>query len=122
MDPVKGPWTFCANLLNVTGAPPQVHHNLLPENPNVAVVMRMMADIRREVAGITGEDEEGAARLRDSYKDEKTKEERKHKEVMTQQKELQRVSHLLSQGHRGVGCALCSCFASSSNLILLCCS
>ena len=29
--------------------------------------MRMMADIRREVAGITGEDEEGAARLRDSY-------------------------------------------------------
>merc|ERR1719399_6139 len=41
-DPVKGPWTFCANLLNVTGAPPQVHHNLLPENPNVAVVMRMM--------------------------------------------------------------------------------
>jgi hypothetical protein len=90
-DPVKGPWTFCANLLNVTGAPPQVHHNLLPENPNVAVVMRMMADIRREVAGITGEDEEGASRLRDSYKDEKTKEERKHKEVMTQQKELQRV-------------------------------
>ena len=33
----------------------------------VAVVMRMMADIRREVAGITGEDEEGASRLRDSY-------------------------------------------------------
>merc|ERR1719316_2503516 len=58
-DPVKGPWTFCANLLNVTGAPPQAHQNILPDNPNVAVVMRMMTDIRREIAGITGEDEEG---------------------------------------------------------------
>merc|ERR1719183_2000633 len=90
-DPVKGPWTFCANLLNVTGAPPQAHQHLLPDNPNVAVVMRMMADIRREIAGITGEDEEGAARLRDAYKEEKQKEERKRKEVMEQQKELQKV-------------------------------
>jgi hypothetical protein len=90
-DPVKGPWTFCANLLNVTGAPPQAHQNMLPDNPNVAVVMRMMSDIRREIAGITGEDEDGASRLRDSYKDEKQKEERKRKEVMEQQKELQRV-------------------------------
>jgi hypothetical protein len=90
-DPVKGPWTFCANLLNVTGAPPQASKRLLPDNPNVAVVMRMMTDIRREIAGITGEDEDGASRLRDSYKDEKQKEERKRKEVMDQQKELQRV-------------------------------
>jgi hypothetical protein len=90
-DPVKGPWTFCANLLNVTGAPPQAHQHMLPDNPNVAVVMRMMSDIRREVAGITGEDEDGASRLRDAYKDEKQKEERKRIEVMQQQKELQRV-------------------------------
>merc|ERR1719316_2287956 len=90
-DPVKGPWTFCANLLNVTGAPPQAHQNMLPDNPNVAVVLRMMTDIRREIAGITGEDEEGAARLRDAYKEEKQKEERKRKEVMEQQEELQRI-------------------------------
>merc|ERR1719271_1248471 len=90
-DPVKGPWTFCANLLNVTGAPPQAHQHMLPDNPNVAVVMRMMTDIRREIAGISGEDEDGASRLRDSYKDEKQKEERKRTEVMQQQKELQRV-------------------------------
>jgi len=90
-DPVKGPWTFCANLLNVTGAPPQAHQHLLPDNPNVAVVMRMMTDIRREIAGITGEDEDGASRLRDAYKEEKQKEEHKRKEVMEQQKELQRI-------------------------------
>jgi len=90
-DPVKGPWTFCANLLNVTGAPPQAHQHLLPDNPNVAVVMRMMTDIRREIAGITGDDEDGASRLRDAYKEEKEKEEHKRKEVMDQQKELQRV-------------------------------
>jgi hypothetical protein len=90
-DPVKGPWTFCANLLNVTGAPPQAHQQMLPDNPNVAVVMRMMTDIRREIAGITGDDEDGATRLRDAYKEEKGKEEHKRKEVMDQQKELQRV-------------------------------
>merc|ERR1719460_1509774 len=90
-DPVKGPWTFCANLLNVTGAPQLAHQHLLPDNPNVAVVMRMMTDIRREIAGISGEDEEGASRLRDAYKEEKQKEERKRKEVMEQQKELQKV-------------------------------
>jgi hypothetical protein len=90
-DPVKGPWTFCANLLNVTGAPQLAHQHLLPDNPNVAVVLRMMTDIRREIAGISGEDEEGASRLRDAYKDEKQKEERKRKEVMEQQKELQHV-------------------------------
>merc|ERR1719316_1401002 len=86
-DPVKGPWTFCANLLNVTGAPPQAHQHLLPDNPNVAVVMRMMTDIRREIAGITGEDEDGASRLRDAYKEEKQKE------------DLARKSKLLDEVH-----------------------
>merc|ERR1719271_192037 len=98
-DPVKGPWTFCGNLLNVTGAPPQAHQNMLPDNPNVAVVMRMMSDIRREIAGITGEDEDGASRLRDSYKDEKQKEERKRKEAMEQEKDLARKSKLLDEVH-----------------------
>jgi len=90
-DPVKGPWTFCSNLLNGTDAPKAKEQKFLPENPNVAVAMRMMSDIRREIAGITGEDEDGAERLRDSYKEEKQKEERKRKEVMAQQKELQQV-------------------------------
>jgi len=90
-DPVKGPWTFCSNLLNGTDAPKPKEQKFLPENPNVAVAMRMMSDIRREIAGITGEDEDGAERLRDSYKEEKQKEERKRKEVMAQQKELQQV-------------------------------
>lgn len=90
-DPVKGPWTFCSNLLNGTDAPKAKEQKFLPENPNVAVAMRMMSDIRREIAGITGEDEDGAERLRDAYKEEKQKEERKRKEVMAQQKELQQV-------------------------------
>lgn len=90
-DPVKGPWTFCSNLLNGTDAPKPKEQKFLPENPNVAVAMRMMSDIRREISGLTGEDEDGAERLRDAYKEEKQKEERKRKEVMAQQKELQQV-------------------------------
>merc|ERR1719460_1914537 len=56
-DPVKGPWTFCSNVLkNATVAPKEEKESLLPENPNVAVALRMLADVKREILGITQED------------------------------------------------------------------
>merc|ERR1719331_2746607 len=53
-DPVKGPWTFCSNVLkNATAAPKEEKESLLPENPNVAVALRMLADVKREILGVT---------------------------------------------------------------------
>merc|ERR1719331_3361277 len=53
-DPVKGPWTFCSNVLkNATVAPKEEKESLLPENPNVAVALRMLADVKREILGVT---------------------------------------------------------------------
>jgi hypothetical protein len=89
-DPVKGPWTFCSNVLNnATVAPKEEKENLLPENPNVAVALRMLADVKREILGVTQEDGEGARKLRESYRDEKATEEHKRKEVLDQQRDLE---------------------------------
>merc|ERR1719171_3267459 len=89
-DPVKGPWTFCSNVLNnATVAPKEENETLLPENPNVAVALRMLADVKREIMGITQEDGEGARKLREAYRDEKATEEHKRKEVLDQQHDLE---------------------------------
>merc|ERR1719506_2374101 len=89
-DPVKGPWTFCSNVINNgTAAPKEEKESLLPENPNVAVALRMLADVKREILGITQEDGEGARKLREAYRDEKATEEHKRKEVLDQQHDLE---------------------------------
>jgi len=89
-DPVKGPWTFCSNVLkNATVVPKEEKESLLPENPNVAVALRMLADVKREILGITQEDGEGARKLRESYRDEKATEEHKRKEVLDAQQNLE---------------------------------
>merc|ERR1719331_3558611 len=89
-DPVKGPWTFCSNVINNgTAAPKEEKESLLPENPNVAVALRMLADVKREILGVTQEDGEGARKLREAYRDEKATEEHKRKEVLDQQHDLE---------------------------------
>merc|ERR1719379_3323177 len=90
-DPVKGPWTFCSNVINNGTAAPKKEEkeSLLPENPNVAVALRMLADVKREILGVTQEDSEGARKLREAYRDEKATEEHKRKEVLDQQHDLE---------------------------------
>merc|ERR1719316_2677733 len=45
-DPVKGPWTFCSNVLNNATVAPKKEEkeNLLPENPNVAVALDLLLE------------------------------------------------------------------------------
>merc|ERR1719395_203915 len=55
-DPVKGPWTFCSNVINNGTAAPKKgeKESLLPENPNVAVDLLLQRDQQRH-----GRPEEG---------------------------------------------------------------
>merc|ERR1719331_2445929 len=78
-DPVKGPGTFCSTVRNNATVPKEKpeKEDLLPENPNVAVALRMLADVKREIVGITNEDGDGARKLREAYRDEKSTEEHK---------------------------------------------